>query len=218
DNEATGYGANYVENNVQMGRGGNGGAISMDGQGRELTICGAAITGNVSGAFGGAVCRTPYESEPATTDRSLVADTQANDRLDDLPSGAGGLYLQGSTVTITAATIAGNRARSAAGLWILGHGAAQATADLPNVTLSGNSTWPRDDFTTQGIGGGLIVGDNTVGTLLNCTIAGNDAQFASGIARASPLTIRNTIVSNLADNEYTPLNCTGSSYATPPAS
>ena len=218
DNEATGYGANYVENNVQMGRGGNGGAISMDGKGRELTICGSQITGNVSGAFGGAVFRTSYESEPTVIDRSLFADNQAKDRMDDLPSGAGGLYLQGTAVTMTATTIAGNRSRSSAGLWILGHGPAQGVADLTNVTIAGNSTWPRDDFTTRGIGGGLVIGDNTVGTLLNCTIAGNEAQFASGIARASPLTIRNTVVSNLADNQYTPLNCTGTSYAMPPAS
>jgi len=34
---------------------------------------------------------------------------------------------------------------------------------------------------------------------------------------ASPLTIRNSIIANDAENQYTPLNCTGSSHASPPA-
>ena len=218
DNQATGTGANYINDmGQQAGQGGNGGAIVMDGVGRELTICGATVTGNTGGAFGGALFRTSYEGEPSTIDRSTFADNSIPEQADDmLPSGAGGLYIQGSSVTITSSTIARNAARRAAGLWILGHGEQAATADLTNVTLADNQTWPRPDFTTRGIGGGLVIGDKTSGTLLNCTIAGNAAQFASGIGRASPLTIRNTIISNIAENQYTPLNCTGSSYASPP--
>lgn len=117
---------------------------------------------------------------------------------------------------MTNTTISGNTSRGSAGLWILGHGAQPATANLTNVTIFGNKTWPQADFTTRGIGGALVIGDNTTGLIVNCTIAGNEAQFASGIARVSPLTVRNTLLSNLADNQYTPLNCTGSSYATPP--
>jgi hypothetical protein len=217
-NQATGTGANYInEMGKQAGQGGNGGAIVMDGSGRELTICGATVTGNSGGAFGGALFRTGYEGEPSVIDRSTFADNSIPDHDDDtLPSGAGGLYIQGTSVTITRSTIARNTARSAAGLWILGHGEQPATADLTNVTLADNQTWPQADFTTRGIGGGLVIGDKTSGTLLNCTIAGNAAQFASGIGRASPLTIRNTLISNIAENQYTPLNCTGSSFATPP--
>jgi hypothetical protein len=40
----------------------------------------------------------------------------------------------------------------------------------------------------------------------------------AALARVNRLTIRSTIITNLADNEYTPLNCTGATYATPPAS
>jgi hypothetical protein len=220
DNTATGYGANYVDQNGQQaGRGGNGGAIVMDGQGRTLTICGTTVRGNAGGAFGGALFRTGYASEPTNIDRSTFDGNSVADQMDpDMPSGAGGLYIQGTHVTMTATTVSNNAARSFAGLWILGHGGAAATADLTNVTIAGNSAYPRDDFTTRGIGGGLIIGDNTTGTLLNCTIAYNSAQFASGIARVSPLTVRNTIVSNEAENQYTPLNCTGSSYASPPGS
>ncbi len=218
DNQATGTGANYInEMGQQAGQGGNGGAIVMDGSGRELTICGATVTGNTGNAFGGALFRTGYEGEPSVIDRSTFADNSIPDHDDDmLPSAAGGLYIQGTKVSVTNTTISGNKARGAAGLWILGHGEQAATADLTNVTLADNQTWPQADFTTRGIGGGLNIGDNTTGTLLNCTIAGNAAQFASGIGRASPLTIRNTLISNIAENQYTPLNCTGSSFATPP--
>ncbi|MBL9105992.1 MAG: right-handed parallel beta-helix repeat-containing protein [Myxococcales bacterium] len=217
DNEATGHGANSVEMGMQVGQGGNGGAIVMDGEGRELTICGATVTGNRGNAFGGALFRTGYAGEPSVIDRSTFADNQIVEHDDDdEPSGAGGLYIQGTAVTLTNSTISGNRSRGSAGLWILGHGPQQATANLTNVTIAGNSTWPQRDFTMRGIGGGLVIGDNTVGTIINCTIADNDAQFASGIARVSPLTVRNTIVSNKADNVYTPLNCTGSMYASPP--
>ncbi len=216
-NEATAFGANYVEDGVQKGRGGNGGGIVMDGKGKSLELCGVELVGNTSGAFGGGVFRTSYEGEATTIHRSTVADNLAKDREDDLPSGAGALYLQGSAVTITDTTVSGNQARSSSGVWILGHGPAAALANLTNVTIAGNATWPRDPFTERGLGGGLTIGDNTSGELVNCTIVDNAAQFASGIARASTLTIRNSIIANIADNEYTPLNCTGTSYAMPPA-
>jgi predicted outer membrane repeat protein len=220
-NSASGYGANYVEGGVQMGQGGNGGAISMDGQGRPLALCGATFQANSSGAFGGAVFRTGYASEPTTIHRSAFLDNQARDRTgaeDDLPSGAGALYLQGVHVTMTDSTVAGNQAKGSAGVWILGHGAATATADLTNVTLTGNATYPRADFTKRGVAGGLTIGDNTVGTLWNVTITGNAAQFGAGVWNVSPLILRNTIIANSAENAYTPLNCSGSSYAMPPAS
>ena len=218
NNEAAGRGANYIDMmGQQAGNGGNGGAISMDGENRTLTICGATITGNTGGAFGGALFRTGYHGEPSNIDRSTISGNQIPDHDDDtLPSGAGALYIQGTAVTLTNSTIAGNRARGSAGVWILGHGGQKATADLTNVTITGNQTWPQADFTTRGIGAGLTIGDNTDGTILNCTIAGNDAQFGSGILRVSPLVVRNTILSNTAENQYTPLNCTGAMYNTPP--
>lgn len=217
DNTATGSGANYVENDVQLGMGGNGGGLSMDGQGRALYLCGSTFQGNSSGAFGGAIFRTGYASEPNEVHRSAFLDNRARDRTDELPSGAGALYLQGVRVTMTASTVAGNQALGAAGVWILGHGAAAATADLTNVTITGNATYPRAPLTERGVAAGLNLGDNTTGTLTNVTITGNAGQFGSGIWNASALTIRNSIIANDADNLYTPLNCTGSSYESPPA-
>lgn len=218
-NEATGFGANYIDQNgMQAGHGGNGGAVVMDGKGKALAICGSVFSKNTGGAFGGAVFRTSYESEPTTIDLSTFDQNQIPDHPDkDEPSGAGGLYLQGSAVQITATTISNNAARGSGGLWILGHGpAAPAVANLTNVTIANNQAWPQPVFTETGLGGGLTIGDGTTGTLLNCTIAGNTAQFGSGIVRVSPLVVKNTILSNNALNEYTPLNCTGSMYNQPP--
>jgi len=218
ENQATGYGANYIDmNGQQQGRGGNGGAISMDGQGRTLSLCGAIVRNNQGGAFGGALFRTGYQTEPTNIDRSTFDGNKIPDHMgaDGQSSRAGGLYIQGTHVTMTASTISNNEAEGFTGLWILGHGATPAIADLENVTITGNRTYERADFTTRGIGGGLVIGDNTTGKVVNCTITGNAAQFASGIARVSPLEVRNTIIQNEADNQYTPLNCTGSAYASP---
>jgi len=220
DNEATGRGANYVDGNGnQQGRGGNGGAAVMDGQGQELTICGSAFLGNRGGAFGGALFRTSYQSEPTTIALSTFDDNEIPDHADDAsPSGAGAIYLQGSLVDLQSSTISNNRARTSAGVWILGHGPdAPARADLVNVSIVDNVVFPQDPFTETGLSGGLTIGDGTTGLLLNCTIAGNSAQFASGIAGATPLQIRNTIIANTALNLYTPLNCSGSSFDNPPA-
>lgn len=221
-NRATGSRANYVEGGVQMGEGGNGGAISMDGEGRELTICGSTFTANESGAFGGAIFRTGYATETNDIHLSVFDGNSARDRVGaeaDWPSGAGALYLQGVNVRITRSSIVRNSARSAAGLWVVDHGpAAPARLHLENVTIALNRTYERADFTMRGVAAGLNIGGNTTGDVVNCTIAGNEGQFGSGIWNVSPLTVRNTIVANVAENQYTPLNCSGSSYASPPAS
>ncbi len=218
DNRATGCRANWADDSgVQHGRGGNGGAILMDGRGRSLTICGSLVQGNVGRAHGGAVMRTSYESEPTVIDRSWLDGNSIEDPSGDWVSASGGgVYLQGSAVTISSTTISNNMAPQFAGLWVLSHGPAQGSLSATNVTISGNATYPREDFTKRGIGGGLIMEQDAIGTLVNCTIANNSAQFASGIVNASPLTIRNTIISNNADNQYTPLNCNGSDFDTPP--
>ena len=58
DNEATGNGGN-------PGTGGNGGTLYVDGEGREVTLCGVRIEDSRANAFGGAMFRVAY----AFTDR-----------------------------------------------------------------------------------------------------------------------------------------------------
>jgi hypothetical protein len=208
NNAATGFGAN-------PGMGGNGGAMSMDGEGRAMVICGATFDSNTSNALGGAIFRTGYQTEQNDIDRSSFLD---NESVDGEDSGAGAIYLQGVHLRMTGTTVAGNRARASAGVWVLAHGATPAVCDMTNVTITGNSTFERADFTTRGVSAGLTIGESTTGTLLNVTITGNAAQFGSGIWNASPLTIRNSIIANEAENQYTPLNCSGTQFAMPPAS
>lgn len=201
--------------------GGNGGAIAMDGRGRELRICGSTFTANSAGALGGAIFRTGYATEVNEIHLSVFDGNEARDRSGaeaDLASGAGALYLQGVGVVITRSAIIRNRARAAAGIWILGHaeGPATGTLYMENVTLAGNTTYERAEFTERGVSGAISMGDDSMGEIVNCTIVLNHAQFGSGIWNATPLLIRNTIISNIADNEWTPLNCSGSAYASPP--
>lgn len=218
DNVATGQGANSVENGQQVGRGGNGGGICMDGRGRTLHVCGTIIKGNEGGAFGGAVFRTSYESEPSDFEFVTIDGNSIRD-IPNEPNGAGGLYLQGTFVTIDSSTISRNVAGYAVGVWVNEHGAqAPGRLNMTNSTVYGNRVYERSDFTMMGLAAGINIGSGADGTITNCTIVGNIAQFASGIGRASPLTILNTVIHNEARNQYTPLNCTGSSYASPPGS
>lgn len=198
NNVATGTGGN-------PGNGGNGGAATMDGENRTLTICGSTFQGNRGGAYGGAVFRTSYHTEPSNIDQTLFADNQIPDRD---PSQCGALWLQGSKATITSSSFVRNSAKTVGAISIYDHMGAPAVIDMVNVTIADNQAWPQTDFTKTGLTGGITLGGSVTGTWQNVTIAGNSAQFASGISGDTKgLTITNSIVSNVAANEYTPLNC-----------
>ena len=200
-NKAIGTGGN-------PGNGGNGGAIVMDGRGKELSLCGVAVKASEANAFGGALFRTSYENEPTKIDQSVF---DGNQIVDGDVGQAGALYLQGTAVTLTRSSIVNNKARFAAGISVYEHGTpAPGRIDMVNVTIAKNAVHERPDFTKMGLVGGITVGDRVTGTWQNVTIVQNRAQFAAGIGGGSSrLTITNTIVSNVALNEYTPLNCNG---------
>jgi len=203
-NEAAGRGANSVDGSgQQVGHGGNGGALSMDGENRRLSICGATFRANQAGAFGGALFRTSYHEEPTDIDRATF---DANLVADEPTSGAGAAYLQGTRATITNTTVSRNRAANSPGLRFHDHGAAQARADLTNVTIVENAVYDRADPNTNGLAGGLSTTD-VDGTITNCTIARNRAGFAAGILGLSGLTIVNTVIANDAANAYVNGNC-----------
>jgi hypothetical protein len=104
------------------------------------------------------------------------------------------MYLQGLALTITASTIASNRAFYNGGLWISGR-----EANLTNVTVAGNTAFGSN-------GAGLWLSHDPTGTILNSTIADNhstaDGQVAGAIF-GSGLALKNTIVSGNSA-EYTP--------------
>ncbi len=98
---------------------------------------------------------------------------------------AGGLYLEGLALTITASTISRNQAFYNGGIWIN-----TCQVAITNTTIAEN-------VATGSNGGGLWLGHTPTGTLRNCTIANNRATAANQIAGAifgDGLTLVNTIV------------------------
>ncbi len=184
-NQATGTGGN-------PGNGGCGGALYQDGGKEATALCGVTLRGSTAGQIGGAVFRVSndgtgtFTMERSAVDGSAVTASGGN---------AGGLYLQGLSLAITASTISRNRAFHNGGLWI--HG---GHADLTNVTIAGNEA-------TGTNGGGLWLGDDPTGTLLNCTIADNHATAPGTVAGAifgAGLALKNTLVSGNSA-QYSPV-------------
>src|SRR5262249_37662930 len=107
-NAATGTGGN-------PGNGGAGGAIYMDGGHEATSLCGVTIRGNTAGAIGGGFFRVSNDnSGNFTMDRSTVDNNRVTPTTD---GNAGGLYLQGLPLTITASTIVRNQDYIIRGIW-----------------------------------------------------------------------------------------------------
>lgn len=176
ENAATGTDGN-------PGNGGCGGAIYMDGGDEVATFCGVRITKNTAGHIGGGVFRVSNSDDGTMTiDRSTVSDNRVT-RADD--GNAGGLYLQGLTLTVTASTIARNQAFYNGGIWI-----SESDANLTNVTIAENTAFGSN-------GGGVWLANDPTGTFLNCTLANNHATAADQIAGAifgAGMALKNTII------------------------
>lgn len=192
-NRATGSGGN-------PGSGGNGGGITVDGQGKTVTLCGVVLAANQGGAFGGGFFRVGYTKEPTNIDRSIV---DGNTIPKGAQSMAGGLYLQNTTATITASSIVRNSANSAGGLYV----GPSAVLYLTNVTVSTNTA-------VDSLGGGMAVDGSVTGRIRSCTFASNQApdtdSFGGAIAGGgSGLILENSIVAySVAGNGYNPISCT----------
>ncbi len=206
NNTATGNGANSDDANKcpvvadngqhQVGSGGNGGAVAIDG-GSDLThtFCGVTFTGNKagSGALAGAIGRTPDKAKQKT-----VIDRCLFDANTDPDGGGGALYFHNSDLQILATTFHANTAK--------GCGAIQAdgtTIDFSNDTFEGNQA------TGSGaVGGGMCLfgGD---GTMKNVTFANGKADgFGAAIFGNPTLTVDNTLFSNnTANNPGAPMQC-----------
>ena len=179
----------------EVGSGGNGGAIVIDGGSDGThTFCGSKFTNNTGGAkaLGGAIFRTPDGSKQTTDiDRCLFTGNKGE-------SGVS-LYFHNSTLNLTASTFANNVGVGA------GIQADGTTLNATNVTFSGNEA-------TAGLGAGMALFGVT-GKLLNCTFVGNkaeggDAYFAAAIFGSPTLTIDNTLfVNDTAKNSGAPMQC-----------
>lgn len=205
-NQATGNGANWVANECkvyggEVGSGGNGGAVYLDGgENYAMTVCGSTFTSNVSGkgALGGALFRVADAAMQTTTiDRSSFSENSADK--------GGALYFHNASLIVTASTFVKNSA--------LGGGALFADSSTLNFT---NDTF-ANNVAKSGLGGGIFLSGNG-GTLQNITFLGNQANggtgnFGAAIAGNTPLSITNTLFGDNTTNDCgSPMACsTGSS-------
>ena len=191
-NTATGNGGN-------PGNGGNGGGLYVDGNDNNLSICGSRITGNSGEAFGGGVFKVINNLKGSTViKQSTIADnTSTGDKL------AGGLYLQGTAVTLESSTISGNRANGAGGIYI-GPG---SSVNMLNTTIANNTA-------VASLGGGLFL-DGVSGSIKHTTFLGNAASGASAFGGAVSgaslsVNLQNSVFAgNSAGNGFNPITCTG---------
>jgi hypothetical protein len=177
DNAATGTGGN-------PGNGGCGGALYMDGRDEAASLCGVTVRHNTAGAIGGGFFRVSNDHTGSfAMDRSTVDDNKVTSTTD---GNAGGLYLEGLALTITASTISRNQAFYNGGIWIN-----TCTVTMTNTTIAENTA-------TGSNGGGMWLGHDPTGTMLNCTIANNHSTANGQVAGAifgAGLTLVNTVVS-----------------------
>jgi hypothetical protein len=205
-NVATGNGANSNDPSKcsvvadtgqnQVGSGGNGGAIAIDGGSDGThTFCGDVFTNNTAGAgaLAGAIGRTPDAAKQKTVIDRCLFDGNA------VPQGSGGaLYFHNSDLQITATTFHANKANGCATIQADG-----TTLDFVNDTFEGNAT------TGSGAVGGAICLFSGDGSLQNVTFANNVVDgFGAAIFGGSTLTVNDTLFSNdTGNNTGAPMQC-----------
>ena len=203
DNIATGSGANSISTSTcsyaggQVGNGGNGGAISIDGaEIFSVQVCGSSFQRNKSGvnAFGGALFRTVNTSRQPTQITKSTFDSNVASK------GGGALYIHNSSLKIEATTLSNNSSTGAGG---------GIFVDGSALTFI-NSTFFKN-ISTKGVGGAMASFGNT-GSLTNLTFAGNQASGGPGYFGAAifgdNLTVRNTLFANNTTNDCgSPMAC-----------
>jgi predicted outer membrane repeat protein len=206
NNTATGNGANSndaskcsvvaTNGQNQVGSGGNGGAVAIDGGSDGThTFCGVTFTNNHAGAqaLGGALGRTPDDAMQTTVfDRCLFDSNQATQ------GGGGALYLHNSTLQITGTTFRTNVAQGCGGIQ-----ADSTTLDFVNDTFEGNTT------NGSGAVGGAVCLFGGSGSITNVTFANNAVDgFGAAIFGNPTLTIDNTLfANNTGNNPGAPMQC-----------
>lgn len=196
-NSATGNGGN-------PGNGGLGGGIYIDGEnsyfGVAVNLSGVAVNGNKANSYGGGLFRIAYRGDSTIIDQSSFNGNSIP--IQDVSMG-GGLYLQGTNITMKNSSVINNTVKVAGGMFV-GPG---SVLNMTNVTVAQNTA-------NTGVGGGLFIDDSVSGTILNSTIAKNQTpgaySFGGGIFGGSTnLLLGNTIIANnTAGNAYNPINCT----------
>jgi hypothetical protein len=149
---------------------GNGGAVYMNGG--ALTVAGATLQYNKSTGSGGAIYLGggTFSMTSGTLDHNTAATTgnaTGGGAIYATNSIYGGGILAFSAVTISDATITGNRAPLGGGI------AATSTVALTNVTMNTN--------TANTSGGALYLNGSGNYTMTGCTLSGNSSVDGGGI-------------------------------------
>jgi hypothetical protein len=190
-NQATGNGGN-------PGNGGNGGAISFDGSGQNNTICGTRFTKNQGNKYGGAFFRVSYTGAEINNLDTLLVDSNF---ISVSGNGlAGGLYIQGSIVSIRNTIIANNSASGAGGVFF----ASDKSVTLNGVNIIGNKAY-------SGLGGAVFCSNPVSGLFSGLTVANNNAgAFAAAFAfcNGSITLAQSIIANNTVGNPYPANACT----------
>ena len=161
DNTATGNGGN-------PGNGGNGGGIVIDGEnsyfGVSVNLSGVKVANNKGNAYGGGIFHTAYHSDTTTIDQCSFTGNSIPNQSSSM---AGGLYLQGTNITMTNSTVSENSANVAGGMYV-GYG---SMLSMANDAITQNTAYVMS--------GGLFVDSNvSSGGDLSVTIANNKASAA----------------------------------------
>lgn len=197
-NVATGDGGN-------PGGGGNGGAMAVDGDTRDLSLCRTRLLDNRNNAFGAGLFTTVYDQTSIT--RIWQSTLQGNNQQGN-DQHTGGAYIQGGPVSIRDSTFRDNQARANAGLALFDHqtgaGLIQIGGEIINSTFDGN-------LARTSLAGAMNLQGSAPLLLQNLTIANNradcDVCFAGGIANPmnAPITLRNSIFfNNTGGNAFNP--------------
>ncbi|MCB1588261.1 MAG: hypothetical protein KDI56_05130 [Xanthomonadales bacterium] len=198
DNLAGGDGGN-------PGSGGNGGAIAVDGDTRELSLCRSELIDNRNNAFGAGIFTTVYDQTSVTR---IWQSTLASNVQQGNDQHTGGAYIQGGPVSIRDSTFRANQANGYGGLALFDHqtgsGLVRIGGEIVNSTFVAN-------LARNGLGGAMNLQGTNPLLLQNLTIADNradcDVCFAGGIANPAnaPITLRNTIfLNNTGGNAFNP--------------
>ena len=188
--------------------GDGGGVYNYDG---TVTMYGGTISGNTASRYGGGVCNYggTFTMENVTISGNIsdyngggvynyggtftmenvtVSDNTANNSEDTYEANGGGICCYAGTLTIRGGTISGNEIKgtsSYGGGITVGSG---ATAEITDVTISGNIS----DYS----GGGITVGNGTTVKITDVTISGNTAyNSGGGVCNYGTFTMENSTVS-----------------------
>jgi hypothetical protein len=183
------------------GQAGSGGGVIVDGAGKGVRVCGAIVSDNQANTYGGGMLVFSRDGQGRVEiDRTTISGNQIPNHT-QMPSKAGGLFLEGMPVTITATTISGNQSRSDGGMFL-----------GPGVVLAMTNTTMADNTALSSLAGGLSMAPGVTGAIRNCTFARNRAPgplaFAGAIVGGRDVLLANTVIwgSEVGDG-YAPISC-----------